>query len=126
MVGCSGNDLTLNLISKASMETFLGNYLSSLTTLLPTPMTLSLSLSVCLCLFPLFLSLSLSFFLFGDWQVALLKLSWPASVCTVTEGKITVSKSAPRPESPIHSTNQTFPIGIARIVSMSVPRQFRK
>ena len=103
MVGCGGNDMTLNLISNACMETFPGNKLSSFTTLLPTPMTLS-----------------------GDWQVALLEVSWPALVCNVTEGKITVSKSIPSPVSPVHPTNQNFPSGRPGIVSMRVPRQFRK
>ena len=51
------------------MHRFPGNKLSSLTTLLPTPLTL-----------------------FGDWQVALLEISWPAMVRKVTEGNITVSK----------------------------------
>ena len=103
MVGCGGNDMTMNLISNASMETFPGNKLSSFTTLLPTPMTLS-----------------------GDWQVALLEISWPVLVSNVTEGKITVSKSVPSPEAPVHPTNQNFPSGRPGIVSMRVPRQFRK
>ena len=103
MVGCGGNDMTLNLISNASMETFPGNKFSSFTTLLPTPMTLS-----------------------GYWQVALLEISWPALVCNVTEGKITVSKSVPSPESPFHPTKQNFPSGRPGIVSMRVPCQFRK
>ena len=85
------------------METFPGNELSSFTTLLPTPMTLS-----------------------GDGQVALLEISWPALVCNVTEGKITLSKSVPSPESAVHPTNQIFPSGRPGIVSMTVPRQFRK
>ena len=102
-VGCGGNDMTLNLISNASMETFPGNKLSMFTTLLPTPITLS-----------------------GDWQVALLEISWPALVCNVTEGKVTVWKSVPSPESPVHPTNQNFPSGRPGIVSMRVPRQFRK
>ena len=103
MVGCGGNDMTLNLISNASMETFPGNKLSSFTTLLPTPMIFS-----------------------GDLQVALLEISWPALVCNVTEGKTTVSKSVPSPESPVHPNNQNFPSGRPGIVSMRVPRQFRK
>ena len=85
MVGCGGNDMTLNLISNASMETIPGKKLSSFTTLLPTPMTLS-----------------------ADWQVPLLEISWPALVCNVTEGKIAVSKNVPSPESPVHPTNQIF------------------
>ena len=101
-VGCGGNDMTLNLISNASMETFPGNKLSSFKTLLPTHMILS-----------------------GDWQVALLDISWPALVCNVTEGKITVSKSFPSPDSPVHPTNHNFPSGRPGIVSMRVPRQFR-
>ena len=95
--------MTLNLISNASMETFPGNKLSCITTLLPTPMTLS-----------------------GDWHVALLEISWPALVCNVTEGKFTVSKSVPCPESPVYPTNQNFPSGRPGIDSMRVPRQFRK
>ena len=75
IIGCAGNDLTLNLYSNASMETFPGNTLSNFNTLLPTPMTLV-----------------------GDWQVALLEISWPAGVRNVTEGKITVSKSVPSPQ----------------------------
>ena len=98
MIGCGGNDITLNLISNASMETFPGNKLSSFTTLLPTPMTLS-----------------------GDWQVALLEISWPALVCNVTEGKITVSKSVSSPKLPVHPSNQNFPSGRPGIVSMSTP-----
>ena len=62
----------------------------------------------------------------GDWQVALLEISWPALVCNVTESKITVSKSVPSPESPVHPTNQNFPSGRPGIVSMRVLRQFRK
>ena len=77
--------------------------MSSFTTLLPTPIFLS-----------------------GDWQVALLEISLPALVCNVTEGKITVSKSVPSPESLVHPTNQTFPSGRPGIVSMRVQRQFRK
>ena len=92
MVGCGVNDMTLNLISNASMETFAGNKLSSFTTPLPTPMTLS-----------------------GDWQVALLEISWPALVCNVTEGEITVSKSVPRPGSPVHPANQIFQAGDQRM-----------
>ena len=103
LVDCGGNDMTLNLISNASMETFPGNKFSSFTTLLPTPMTLS-----------------------GDWQVALLEISWPALVCNVTEGKITDSKSVPSPESPVHPTNKKFLSGQPGIVSMRGPRQFRK
>ena len=61
-----------------------------------------------------------------DWQVALLENSWPALVCNVTEGKITVSKSVPSPESPVHPTSQNFPSGRPVIVSMTVPRQFKK
>ena len=102
-VRCGDNDMTLNLISDASMETFPGNNLSNFTTLLPTPMTLS-----------------------GDRQVALLEIPWPALVCNVTEGKITVSKRIPSPESPVYPTNQNFPSGWPGIVSMGVPRQFRK
>ena len=102
IVSCGGNDMTMNLISNASMETFPGNKLS-FTTLLPTPKTLS-----------------------GDWQVALLEISWPALVYNVTEGKITVSKSVPSPELPAHPTNQNFPSGRPGIVSLRVPRQFRK
>ena len=95
--------MTLNLISNASMETFPGNNLSNFTILLQTPMT------------P-----------FGDWQMGLLEISWPALVSNVTEGKITVSKSVPSPESPVHTTSQNFPSGGPGIVSMRVPRQFRK
>ena len=58
--------------------------------------------------------------------MALLEISWPALVCNVTEGKITVSKSVPSPESPVHPTNQNFPSGRPGNVSMRVPRQFRK
>ena len=61
----------------------------------------------------------------GDWQVALLEIGWPALACNVTEGKITVSKSTPSPDSPVHPTNQFFPSGRPGIVSMRVPRQFR-
>ena len=62
----------------------------------------------------------------GDWQVALLEISWPALVCNVTEGEITVSKNVPSPESPVHPTYQNFPSGRLGIVSMRVPGQFRK
>ena len=103
MVSSGGNDMTLNLISNASMETFPGNKLSSFTTLLATPMTLS-----------------------GDWRVALLDIWWPALVCNVTEGKITVSRSVPNPVLPVHPTNQNFPSGRPGIVSLRVQRQFRK
>ena len=62
------------------------------------------------------------------WRLAggFAEISWPALVCNVTEGKITVSKSVPSPESPVHPTNQNFPSGRPGIVSMRVPRQFRK
>ena len=103
MVDCGGNGMTLNLISIVSMETFPGSQMSSFTTLLPTPMTLS-----------------------GDWQVAFLEILWPALVCNVTEGKITVSKSVSSPESPVCPTNKNFPSGRPGILSMRVPRQFRK
>ena len=103
MIGCGGNDMTLTLISNASMETFPGNKLSSFTTILPTPMTLS-----------------------GGWQLASREISWPALVCNVTEGKITVSKSVPSPESPVHPSNRNFQSGRPGIVSMGMPRQFRK
>ena len=73
MIGCGDDDLTPNLISTASMGMFpeIGcQFLQHL----PTPMTL------------------------GDWQVALLEISWPAMVRNVTERKITVSKSAHSPQ----------------------------
>ena len=87
MVGYGGNDMTLNLISNASMETFPGNKSSSFTTLLPTPMTL--------------------------WKLAGgFAGNFVAGIgCNVTEGKITVSKSVPSLESPVHPTNQIFPSG---------------
>ena len=63
----------------------------------------------------------------GDWQVALLDISWPPMVCNVTEGQITVSKIVPRPKSPpphqIPSKNT--PSRRPGVVSMRVPRQFR-
>ena len=70
MIGCDIDDLTPNLISNASMETFPGNKLSNFTTPLPTRLTLV-----------------------GDWQVTLLEISWPAMVRNVTEGKTTVSET---------------------------------
>ena len=103
MVGCGGNDMTPNLISNASMETFPGNKFSSFTTLLPTPMTLS-----------------------RDWQVALLEILRQALVCDVTAGKISVSRSVPSPESPVYPTNHNLSSGRSGIVLMRVPRQFRK
>ena len=104
MTASGSAEFTLNLISNASMETFPGNKLSSFTTLLPTPVTLS-----------------------GDWQLALLEVSWPALVRNITEGQITVSKTVPRPKSPpphqLPSKNN--PSRRPGVVSMRVPRQFR-
>ena len=54
-------EITLNLIANAPMETFPGHKLSNFKTLLPTPVTLS-----------------------GEWQVALLEISWPAMVRNIT------------------------------------------
>ena len=97
-------EFTLNLISIASMEKLLGNKLSSFTTLLPTPVILS-----------------------GDWQVALLEISWPAMVRKITEGQITASKIVPRPKSPPphQSPNIIIPSRRPGVVSMRVPLQFR-
>ena len=104
MTASGSAEFTLDLISNASMETFPGNNLSSFTTLLPTPVTLS-----------------------GDWQVALLEISWPAMVCNVTEGQITVSKIVPRPKTPPphQSPSKNIPSRRPGVVSMRVPRQFR-
>ena len=96
MIGCGDDDLTLNLISNESMETFSGNRLSNFTTLLPTPLTLA-----------------------GDWQVALLEFSWPAMVCNVTEGKITVSKSVPRPQVALQAMSHNVSSRRPGMVSMS-------
>ena len=52
------------------METFPGNRLSSFTTLLPEPFNLP-----------------------GEWQEALVELSWPAMIRNVTDGQITASSS---------------------------------
>ena len=103
MIGCGDDDLTLNLISNASMETFPGNKLSNFTTLLPTPMTLV-----------------------GDWQVALLEISWPSMVRNVTEGKITVSKSVPIPQVALQAMSHNISSRRPGMVSMRVPPQFRK
>ena len=104
MTASGSAEFTLNLISNASMETFPGNKLSSFTTLLPTPVTFS-----------------------GDWQVALLEISWPALVRNITEGQITVSKIVPRPKSPPphQSPSKNIPSRRPGVVSMRVPRQFR-
>ena len=103
MIGCGDDDLTLNLTSNASMETFPGNRLSNFTTLLPTPMTL-----------------------FGDWPVALLEILWPAMVRNVTEGKITVSKSVLSPQLALQAMSHIFSNRQPGKVSMRVPPQFRK
>ena len=97
-------EFTLNSISNASMEIFPGNKLSSFTTLLPTSVTLS-----------------------GDWQVALLEISWPAMVRNITEGQISVSKILPRPKSPPphQSPSKNIPGRPPGVVSMRVHRQFR-
>ena len=50
---------------------------------------------------------------------------WPAIVCSVTEGKITVSKSVPSPESQV-SYKRNIPNRRPGIVSLKVPWQFRK
>ena len=104
MTASGSAEFTLNLISNASMETFPGNKLPSFTTLLPTPVTLS-----------------------GDWQVALLEISWPAMVRNITDGQITVSKIVPRPKSPQphQSPSKNIPSRRPGVVSMRVPRQFR-
>ena len=62
----------------------------------------------------------------GEWQLALLEVWWPAMVCIVTEGKLTVSESVPSPVSPVYSTNQIFPSGRPGIVLMRMLPQFRK
>ena len=104
MTASGSAEFTLNLISNASMGTFPGNKLSSFTTLLPTPVTLS-----------------------GDWQVALLEISWPAIVRDITEGQITVSKIVPRSKSPPphQSPSKNIPSRRPGVVSRRIPRQFR-
>ena len=103
LIDCGDDDLTLNLISNASLETFPGNRLSKFTTLLPTPMTLV-----------------------GDWQVALLEFSWPAMVRNVTEGKYTVSKGVPSPQVALQVMSHIISSRRPGMVSMKVPPQFRK
>ena len=96
--GERGCEFTLNLISNASMETFPGNKLSSFTTLLPEPFSLA-----------------------GEWQVALVEISWPAMVQNVTDGQITVSKILDSPQPP----NLQFPKrSSSGLVSRAVPRAF--
>ena len=97
-IDTKGCEFTLNLISNASMETFPGNRLSSFTTLLPEPFNLP-----------------------GEWQVALVELSWPAMIRNVTDGQITVSKSIDTPQ----ASTQQNPTRSTGLVSMTVPRAFR-
>ena len=86
------------------METFLGNKLSSFTTLLHMPVTLS-----------------------GDWQVALLEMFWPAMLRNITDGQIIVSEIVPRPKSPPPHQSQSKNIPRRRpgVVPMREPRQLR-
>ena len=102
MTASGSAEVTLNLISNASMETFPGNKLSSFTTPLPTHVTLSV-----------------------DWQVALLEISWPAMARKTTEGQITVSKIVLRPKSslPHQSPSKNIPSRGKGVVSMRAPRQ---
>ena len=104
MTASGSAEFTLKLISNGSMEAIPGNILSSFTTVPPTPVTLS-----------------------GDWQVALLTISWPAMVCNVTEGQTTVSKIVLRPKSlPSHeSPSKNIASRRPGVVSVRVPRQFR-
>ena len=98
-IDTKGCEFTLNLISNASMETFPGNRLSSFTTLLSEPFNLP-----------------------GEWQVALVELSWPAMIRNVTEGQITVSKSLDTPKA---SSTLQNPRRSTGLVSMTVPKAFR-
>ena len=103
MIGCGDDEMTLNLISDASMETLPGNKLSNFTTLLPTPVTLV-----------------------GDWQVALLQFSRPAMVRNVTEGKITISENVQSAQDALQAMSHNFSSRQRGMVSMRVPPQFRK
>lgn len=94
-----GCEFTLNLVSNASMETFPGNKLSSFTTLLPQPFNLT-----------------------GEWQVALVEISWPAMVRNVIDGQIEVSKILDTPQPPNVQSPKRSSSGL---VSRSLPRVFR-
>ena len=59
---------TINLISNASMQVFPANTLAQFTTLLPHRIELA-----------------------GDWEVAILEVSWPAKVKNITSAAFTLS-----------------------------------
>ena len=103
MTVSDGAELTLNLVSNASMETCPETKLSCFTTLLPTPLT-------------------------GDWQVASLEIYWPALVRKITAGQITVPKSVARPRStpPHQSPSKIISNRRPGFVSMRIPRESRE
>ena len=80
------DDLTLNLIYNALVETIRGEICQSNQTF-----THTIDL----------VSLSLSFFSNSDWHLVLLASSRPVKLCNVIEEKTTVSKSVPNPYSRI-------------------------
>ena len=81
-------NFTINLVSNASMDVFPANTMARFRTLLPNKVELT-----------------------GDWEVALLEVSWPGKVKNVTNASFTISRfdNANRPLRPEH--NQTFPAG---------------
>ena len=90
-------NFTINLVSNASMDVFPLNTMARLwldqTTLLPNKVELS-----------------------GDWEVAMLEVSWPGKVKNITNASFTISRfdSANRPLRPEH--NQTNPAGFCSTV----------
>ena len=81
-------NFTINLVSNASMQLFPTNTMARFTTLLPQKMEL-----------------------LGDWEVAVLEVSWPAKVKNITNSSFAISRfdAASRPTRPNH--NQTIPDG---------------
>lgn len=77
----------INLVSNASMQVFPTNTMARFTTLLPQKIELT-----------------------GEWEVAVLEVSWPAKVKNITNASFTLSRfDNNTPSRPMH--NQTIPEG---------------
>ena len=95
-------NFTINLVSNASMNVFPTNTMARFTTLLPNKVELT-----------------------GDWEVALLEVSWPGKVKNITNASFTISRfdNANRPLRPEH--NQTIPAGFYPTVDTLLTKLFK-
>ena len=95
-------NFTFNLVSNASMDVFPANTMARLATLLPNKIELT-----------------------GDWEVALLQVSWPGKVKNITKSSFTISRfdKANRTLRPKH--NQTIPAGFYPTVGSLMTKLFK-